>query len=136
MNHAPPNPLREGTPDEQGAPPCSFVIFGASGDLTRRKLLPALYNLGLSRSLPHAFSVIGVARRPKTDASFGEEMREAVAKHSRRKPLDLNAWTPIEQGIGYVQGSFEQAKTYHDLKARLQRSDAERGTAQDRKSVV
>jgi glucose-6-phosphate 1-dehydrogenase len=132
MNHAPPNPLREGTPDEQGAPPCSFVIFGASGDLTRRKLLPALYNLGLSRSLPHAFSVIGVARRPKTDASFGEEMREAVGKHSRRKPLDLNAWTPIEQGIGYVQGSFEQAKTYHDLKARLQRSDAERGTAQSR----
>jgi glucose-6-phosphate 1-dehydrogenase len=132
MNHVPPNPLREGTPDEHGAPPCSFVIFGASGDLTRRKLLPALYNLALSRSLPQAFSVLGVARRPKTDASFGEEMREAVGKFSRRKPLDLNAWTPLEQGIGYVQGSFDQAKTYHDLKARLQRSDAERGTAQSR----
>jgi glucose-6-phosphate 1-dehydrogenase len=132
MNQVPPNPLREGTPDDQQTPPCAFVIFGASGDLTRRKLLPALYNLGLSRSLPHAFSVLGVARRPKTDASFGEEMREAVGKFSRRKPLDLNAWVPIEQATGYVQGSFDQAKTYHDLRARLQRSDAERGTAQNR----
>lgn len=132
MTTLPPNPLREGTPDEHGTPPCSFVIFGASGDLTKRKLLPALYNLALSRSLPAAFSVLGVARRPKTDASFREEMREAVGKFSRKKPLDSTTWSPLEEGIGYVQGSFDQAKTYYDLKVRLERSDAERGTAQNR----
>jgi glucose-6-phosphate 1-dehydrogenase len=128
----PSNPLREGTPDERTAPPCSFVVFGASGDLTRRKLLPALYNLALSHALPRGFTTLGVARRPKTDDSFVEEMRDAVSKYSRRKPLDENAWSELSKGLGYVQGSFEAAGTYRDLKARLERSDAERATAGSR----
>ena len=131
MSQNPPNPLREGTTDEQHAPPCSFVIFGASGDLTRRKLFPALYNLALDQTLPRSFSAIGVARRPKTDESFASEMREALNKFSRRK-VDEAAWNRLAPGVGYVQGTFEQAKTYSDLKARLERSDAERGTAHNR----
>ena len=128
----PPNPLREGTEDEQRTPPCAFVVFGASGDLTKRKLFPALYNLGLSRSLPHGFAAIGVARRPKTDESFAAEMRDGVSKHSRRKPLDEQAWGELARGIGYVQGSFEQPQTFIDLKARLERCDAELGTRENR----
>jgi len=128
----PPNPLREGTDDEQRTPPCSFVVFGASGDLTKRKLFPALYNLGLSRALPHAFAAIGVARRPKTDASFADEMREGVSKFSRRKPLDEDAWAELARGIGYVAGAFEDAQTYRDLKTRLDRADATLGTRENR----
>ncbi len=131
-SNEPSNPLREGTTDERGTPPSSFVIFGASGDLTRRKLFPALYNLGASHQLPHGFSAIGVARRPKTDLEFAAEMREGLQKFSRRKPIDDAIWGPLAQGTGYVQGTFEAAKTYHDLRARLERSDAERGTAGSR----
>ncbi|HEU4404758.1 MAG TPA: glucose-6-phosphate dehydrogenase [Polyangiaceae bacterium] len=133
MSVAPsPNPLRAGLSDEYRAPPCAFVIFGASGDLTRRKLLPALYNLAVDEALPPHFATLGVARRPKSDESFAGEMREAVAKFSRRKPLDENAWARLAPGIGYVQGSFEQAQTYRDLAARLDAADRERGVGGNR----
>jgi glucose-6-phosphate 1-dehydrogenase len=133
MSIAPsPNPLRAGLPDEFTAPPCAFIIFGASGDLTRRKLLPALYNLALDEALPPHFVTLGVARRPKTDESFAAEMREAVGKFSRRKPLDQDAWARIEPGLGYVQGSFEQPQTYLDLANRLAAAERERGVGQNR----
>src|SRR3954466_12753534 len=108
------NPLREGMPSgDRTAGPCALVIFGASGDLTRRKLLPAVYNLALSRLLPGGFAVVGVARRPKPD--FVSEMREAVGKFSRRKPLDEPAWKDLERGLSYVQGSFDEPETYARL---------------------
>ena len=62
------NPLREGMPNEQSVQPTALVIFGASGDLTKRKLFPAIYNLALSRLLPEHFAAVGVARRPKPDS--------------------------------------------------------------------
>src|SRR5690349_23616013 len=99
-----PNPLREGMPEERTAAPSALVIFGASGDLTKRKLVPAVYNLALSRLLPGGFAVVGVARRPKPD--FADDMRENVAKFSRRKPLDEAAWNDLAKGISYVQGEF------------------------------
>src|ERR1700722_2762233 len=80
-----PNPLRRGLVEERASDACAVVIFGASGDLTRRKLMPALYNLAWARSLPGAFAVVGVARRDKNDESFRGEMREAVASFLRRK---------------------------------------------------
>ena len=132
MSQNPPNPLREGTSDDLRVPPCAFVIFGASGDLTRRKLFPALYNLALDQTLPRSFSALGVARRPKTDESFAAEMRAGLDKFSRRRPVDEAVWSRLSPGIGYVQGSFDQPTTYTDLKARLDRSDAERGTGQNR----
>jgi glucose-6-phosphate 1-dehydrogenase len=128
----PANPLRDGTDDEQRTPPCTFVVFGASGDLTKRKLFPALYNLGLSRQLPHAFAAIGVARRPMTDEGFATAMHEGVSKFSRKKPLDDDAWAELSRGIGYVSGTFEDPKTYVDLKARLERADATLGTRENR----
>lgn len=124
------NPLREGMPDERTVAPAALVIFGASGDLTKRKLLPAIYNLGLSRLLPGGSAVVGVARRPKPE--FAKEMREAVAKFSRRKPLDDATWSELEKGLAYVQGDFRDPTLYERLGAELQRLDAERGTTESR----
>jgi glucose-6-phosphate 1-dehydrogenase len=126
------NPLRERTPEIRAAEACAVVIFGASGDLTRRKLMPALYNLVLGRFLPGGFAVVGVARREKSNESFRGEMREGVAKHSRRKPLDEAVWSDFEKGISYVRGSFEDQKTYQDLKAHLDELDRDRGTRKNR----
>ena len=72
------NPLREGIRIHRTPEPCAMVIFGASGDLTERKLIPALFYLSRERMLPAGFSVIGCARTPATDESFREEMGQAV----------------------------------------------------------
>jgi glucose-6-phosphate 1-dehydrogenase len=121
------NPLREGMPAEQTVHPCVLVIFGASGDLTRRKLMPAVYNLARSRLLPGDFAVVGVARRSAPD--FVDEMKRHVARFSRRKPLDETTWAELGRGISYVQGDFErEPATFDRLKAELDRVDRERGT--------
>jgi len=126
------NPLRRGLIEDRTGDPCAVVIFGASGDLTRRKLLPAIYNLALSRSLPSGFAVVGVARRAKTAAQFSAEMKEGVAQFSRRKPIDPALWTDFERGLGYVQGSFDDPSTYKKLSAHLDELDNERGTRKNR----
>ncbi len=131
---APPveNPLRRGLIDERTSDACSVVIFGASGDLTRRKLMPALYNLAVSRSLPGGFAVVGVARRQKKDDDFRGEMKKAVAQYSRRKPIDPSVWTDFERRVSYVSGSFEDPNTYTQLKAHLDALDKELGTSGSR----
>jgi glucose-6-phosphate 1-dehydrogenase len=126
------NPLRKGLVEERTAEACAVVIFGASGDLTRRKLMPALYNLGISRSLPSGFAVVGVARRDKTHDEFRAEMKEGVTKHSRRKPIDPAMWQDFERGISYVAGTFEAKDTYDKLKAHLDELDRDRGTRKNR----
>ena len=125
-----PNPLREGMPEEMAPPPTALIIFGASGDLTRRKLVPAVYNLALSRLLPQGFALVGVARRPKPE--FAAEMRENVAKHSRRKPLNDAAWNELAKGISYVQGDHNDPATFTKLKEEFERLDKERGTGGNR----
>ena len=92
------NPLRHGLLDDRTGDACAVVIFGASGDLTRRKLMPALYNLSVSRVLPGNFAVVGVARRRKEDDAFKAEMKEGVAKYSRRK-VDPALWDDFERSI-------------------------------------
>src|SRR6478672_3725749 len=115
------NPLRVGLMEDRSTgDPCAVVIFGASGDLTRRNLMPALYNLAVSRALPGGFAIVGVARREKTDESFRAEMKDAVGKYSRRKPIDPAIWSDFENGIHYVRGSFEEKDTYASLKSHLE----------------
>ena len=123
-----PNPLRRGLIEDRTSDACTAVIFGASGDLTRRKLMPALYNLAWSRALPGGFAVVGVGRRDKTDESFRAEMQEAVAGFSRRKPIDAALWTDFERGLSYVRGAANDPATYESLGAHLLRIDSERGT--------
>jgi glucose-6-phosphate 1-dehydrogenase len=124
------NPLREGMPQDRTVKPAVLVIFGASGDLTKRKLFPAVYNLALSRLLPAGFAAVGVARRPKPD--FAAEMRENVGKFSRRKPVDEATWNELAKRISYVQGEFHEAQTYGKLKTELDRLDGERGAQSSR----
>ncbi len=132
MTAATANPLRRGLVDDRTGDACAVVIFGASGDLTRRKLMPALYNLAVSRALPGGFAVVGQARREKTHEQFRAEMREGIQKHSRRKPIDDAVWSDFERGVSYVAGSFEDPATYTKLRAHLADLDRDRGTRGNR----
>jgi glucose-6-phosphate 1-dehydrogenase len=115
------NPV--GTPD-----PCAVVIFGASGDLTRRKLIPALWNLHQEGRLPEGFSVVGMARTPKTDAEFREEARAAARKHSRYREIPDEAWAQFSAGLYYHQGRYDEPAGYEALKSLLQRLCGCRGS--------
>jgi glucose-6-phosphate 1-dehydrogenase len=94
---------------------CSLVIFGASGDLTRRKLFPALYALAHDGLLPEHFAVVGFARRPKSHEEFREEMRQAVDRHSRLRPVKPEAWDRLARATYYVASPFEDPAGYAAL---------------------
>jgi glucose-6-phosphate 1-dehydrogenase len=125
------NPLREGLSTRAVPQPCSVVIFGATGDLTHRKLLPALYNLAADGELPPAVTVIGFARRPKTDDDFRREMEEAVRKFSRQTVRD-EIWKTFAQSIFYHRSDFEDESGYKTLAEKLDKIDKERGTRGNR----
>lgn len=126
------NPLREGLLIERTPEPVAMVIFGASGDLTRRKLIPALYNLALERLLPPGFSVVGFARQDMSTHTFRARMREAVDEFSRRRPVDDAVWSSFADGLSYVRGDFTDASAYDALAEHLKVLDEERGTLGNR----
>ncbi len=95
--------------------PCSIVIFGASGDLTARKLIPALYHLHKEKQMPPKYRVIGFARREKTDASWREELRQALDQFSRTKPVDEKVWQEFSANLFYCQGEFSDLSAYQKL---------------------
>ncbi|MEP7071274.1 MAG: glucose-6-phosphate dehydrogenase [Verrucomicrobiota bacterium] len=125
------NPLREGLSNRAVPQPCSVVIFGATGDLTHRKLIPALYNLTADGELPPAVNVIGFARRPNTDDAFRAEMAEATKKYSRQKVRD-EIWNTFGQALFYHQGDFDDEKGYESLAKRLDEIDRDGGTRGNR----
>ena len=123
------NPLRDGMRMSRVPGPGALVIFGASGDLAHRKLLPALYNLALRNMLPSAFALIGVARSDYGgDEGYRKEVRKALEAYSRTQPIDDAVFDTFARGIFYVSGSFDDPKTYAELKRRLAQADRERGT--------
>jgi glucose-6-phosphate 1-dehydrogenase len=102
------------------ADPCVFVIFGASGDLTRRKLLPAIYNLAEAGHLPGQFAILGVAR-PRIDLeAFRTLMRERV-RAAEGEPLEADKWKRIEDRLYYLSGEFDDAALYDELQRALER---------------
>ncbi len=103
---------------------CSLVIFGGSGDLARRKLLPALYNLLLDGMLPADYAVLGMGRKKMSDAEFRRTAREGVVKYSRQK-LKEDVWTDFERRLFYVAGSLDDPKAYTDLRTRLVKTEAD-----------
>ncbi|HEX9546361.1 MAG TPA: glucose-6-phosphate dehydrogenase [Acidimicrobiales bacterium] len=119
------NPLAEGLDRERRAPPGVLVVFGASGDLTSRKLMPALERLSRKRLLPPAFAVVGVARTELTDETFRERMIAAV-------PDAGPAWHELVQGFRYVAGDYGHPDTFDALKTVLDELDRDRGTAGNR----
>jgi len=114
------NPLRQGLAEERVPEPAAMVIFGASGDLAHRKLLPALYSLTRDRLLPARFAIIGFARRAMTDEAFRDELRAACAEHARRRPLDNDLWAAFAANIFYQQGSYDDPASFAALKTRLE----------------
>src|SRR6266487_5628154 len=105
------NPLREGLSTRAVPQPCAIVIFGATGDLTHRKLIPALYNLAADGELPPAVAIIGFARRPKSDDDFRKEMEEATRNFSRQDVRE-DIWKTFSQSVFYHQSEFEDQAGY------------------------
>ena len=126
-----PNPLREGLSTKAVPQPCAIVIFGATGDLTHRKLVPALYNIAADGELPPAVAVIGFARRPKTDEEFRAEMEEATRKFSRQTVRD-EIWDGFAKSLFYHQSEFGDEAGYKTLADRLEKLDQESGTRGNR----
>src|ERR1700751_3866134 len=125
------NPLREGLSTRAVPQPCSIVIFGATGDLTHRKLIPALENLAADGELPPAVAIIGFARRPKSDDDFRKEMEEATRNFSRQ-PVRDEIWKTFSQSLSYHQSEFGDEAGYKSLGERLEKIDSERGTRGNR----
>lgn len=107
--------------------PCVVVIFGATGDLTHRKLVPGLYNLSVDALLPARFSLIGFARRDWGDDAFRESLKKGVAEHSRRKPIDATRWEEFASHSHFVSSAFDDPEGYQRLKSLLQDIDAQSG---------
>ncbi len=99
--------------------PCTIVIFGASGDLTARKLIPALYHLYTQGQMPESFRVVGVARREKTDESWRAEMRAGVETYSRPRQVDDAQWDAFAANLAYHLGDLTDADAYAALAKRL-----------------
>jgi glucose-6-phosphate 1-dehydrogenase len=108
--------------------PCALVIFGASGDLTRRKLIPALYNLNRCNILPNQFSVVGVARREVSAEVFRQQLKNEL--ESSDCGIDAEAWEAFSRHLYYLPGDLNHPTTYHKLKELLARTSLEHG-AQD-----
>ncbi len=104
--------------------PCTIIIFGASGDLTARKLVPALYHLFLARQIPSPFRIVGFARRAKTHEEWRAEMRDALAKFSRTQPVAADDWAAFAEHLHYCPGEFHDPAAYQRL-AELLRSFGE-----------
>jgi glucose-6-phosphate 1-dehydrogenase len=125
------NPLLEGLQLRRTPDPCVFVIFGASGDLTQRKLMPALYSLAYRRLLPVNFAVLGVARSPETDDGFRARMEHAVKEFSR-DPFREDVWEKLADGMRYVSIDFADDKGEDTVAEALTEIDEQHGTAGNR----
>lgn len=113
--------------------PCVLVIFGASGDLARRKLVPALYELAREKLLPQKFALIGFARTALNDESFRSQCRQAVETFSRSKPIESEAWQQLEQSMHYLPAaSYDDSQAYTRLAEMLLEMDTKLGTAGNR----
>ncbi len=126
------NPLREGLRIANTPSPAVIVIFGASGDLTRRKLMPALFNLARQRLLPPGFTIIGFAVTEWNDNDFRREMRAGIAEFAGEDITSSPVWEDFAQGLFYIPADFKDAGAYQTLLQRLKEMDNDRGTGGNR----
>jgi len=125
------NPLRVGLQQERLPEPQIIVIFGASGDLTQRKLVPALYKLRRERRIPPETTIVGVARREWSDDYFREKMREGIEQFSDGIGQE-ELWKDFSQGLFYCPGDIDNPESYQKLKELLSELDEKRGTRGNR----
>nr|WP_033401239.1 glucose-6-phosphate dehydrogenase [Actinokineospora enzanensis] len=124
------NPLRD--PRDKRLPriagPCGLVIFGVTGDLSRKKLMPAIYDLANRGLLPPGFSLVGFARRDWEDQDFGQVVYEAVKQHART-PFREAVWDRLAEGFRFVQGTFDDDDSFDRLAETVRDLDEQRGTS-------
>lgn len=129
------SPVVEAAPDSRPSPrmsgPALMVIFGASGDLARRKLLPALYNLVQKNLLPKDFTIVGYSRTEYSDEEFRDFAEGGVQEHAEVEFRD-DAWQAFAQGLFYVAGSYDDPDGFARLKARIEELDESRRTGHNR----
>jgi glucose-6-phosphate 1-dehydrogenase len=125
------NPLVEGLTVRRTPDPSAFVIFGASGDLTRRKLMPALYSLAYRRLLPEQFAVVGVARTEMSDEEFHERMEDAVREFAR-DPFKQDVWDKLAHGMRFINIDFADQQGENEVTDWLTVLDREYGCAGNR----
>jgi glucose-6-phosphate 1-dehydrogenase len=121
------NPLREGLRLERVPDPCLVVLFGATGDLAHRKVVPALYQLWRTNLLPHEFIVICIGRRPYSSQDLRDEYRTSLEKYSRVLPIDAAAWRSFAGRIFYEKLDFSDSVAFDHLATRLEKIDREQG---------
>jgi glucose-6-phosphate 1-dehydrogenase len=109
------------------AGPSSLIIFGVTGDLSRKKLMPAVYDLANRGLLPPGFALVGFARRDWEDQDFAQVVHDAVKQYART-PFDEDVWAQLAQGIRFVQGEFDDDAAFEQLKETLDELDRTRGT--------
>jgi glucose-6-phosphate 1-dehydrogenase len=118
MDVAQPREFKQREQEARRAEPCVFVVFGAAGDLTKRLLLPALYNLTTTQLLPDPFAVIGVARKQQSESEFRDGLSEALRMFAT-SPVDPSIAARLLSGLWYVKGDFDDPATYGRLKTSL-----------------
>ncbi len=126
------NVLREGLRLERVPDPSVMVLFGATGDLAHRKVIPAMYHLWRTNLLPHEFVLLAVGRRPYDDDSFRDEVRKALEQFSRILPLDEAAWRSFKERIRYQRCDFEDPTGFDKLVTTLDELDEQEGTRGNR----
>ena len=114
-------------PGLKPAPPCAFVIFGAAGDLTKRKLLPALYNLKATGLLPHQLAIVGVTRKEKSHEQFREEQTKDIHEFATQR-VDDALWDELRGSLYYQAGEFTDAALYGKLESLLKEVSKTHGT--------
>ncbi|MGK0310390.1 MAG: glucose-6-phosphate 1-dehydrogenase, partial [Lentimonas sp.] len=125
------HPFLKGLSKHRGAPPTVVVIFGASGDLTARKLVPAIFNLCLDNLLPNEFHLVGFGRKPIEDEQFRETMDEAIDKHSRRS-LSKEIWERVRQNTTYHNGGYDAEDAFISLAEKIDQIERDLGRAVQR----
>src|SRR5262245_14292843 len=98
--------------------PCAIVIFGITGDLAKRKLVPALYNLLVDGAMPERFAIVGLTRGSDTPEQQRDNFRATTADFGRRKSVDPEAWRKFADALDFVHGKIDDPKAYADLKER------------------
>ncbi|MFN7937938.1 MAG: glucose-6-phosphate dehydrogenase [Bryobacteraceae bacterium] len=119
------NPFQDPLRFERRAPPCAVVIFGANGDLTKRKLLPALYRLAYERRLPAGYVIYGNSRTEMSDDDYRAKMKVAVKQFLEDSPFEESLWEEFARGLFYVPGDLQDKAFYRTLAERLAQHEAQ-----------
>jgi glucose-6-phosphate 1-dehydrogenase len=126
------NPLRAGVSTSRITDPCNVVFFGASGDLVKRMLMPAMYNLRLGDILPANYGIVGFSRSEFDDEQFRDEMHKSIDEFSRTGPAKDPLWSDFAKRLSYISGGFDDPAAFAQLRKQIETNDAELGTSGNR----